>query len=185
MLTRRRIFRPARSPRRWRGPLIALGVVAAVAGFGGIGLPPQLLGNSPQEQEWTAVAAEVRVVDGETLRLADRVVRLRGLEAPARGEACLDSAGRSFDCGGGAAEALARLVAGRDLSCRVRGRDRFGRALGQCEAGGVALNGALVSAGWALGREGNLPTLEASAQAGGRGLWTAGGQPPADWRGRR
>jgi len=184
VLPRRRIFRPAPSPRAWRGPLLALGLVAGGATLIGLGGPTQLFGNSPGEQDWAAPAAEVRVVDGDTLRLADRIVRLRGLEAPARGEACRDGAGRALDCGAGSAEALSRLVAGREVRCRVRGRDRFGRGLGRCEAAGVELNGALVSAGWALGEDSALAPLEGAARAAGRGLWAAGAQLPGDWHGR-
>ena len=185
MLPRRRIFRPTPSPRAWRWPLLLLGLGAGAAVLiGGLGGPTQLFGNSPREQDWTAAPAEVRVVDGDTLRLAGQVVRLRGLEAPGRGETCREAGGREFDCGSGSAEALSRLVAGREVSCRVRGRDRFGRGLAQCEAAGVELNGALVSSGWALAEEEGLASLEQAARAAGRGLWAAGGRAPAEWQGR-
>ena len=150
----------------------------------GLGGPTQLFGNSPVEQDWAATPTEVRVVDGGTLRISDRIVRLRGLDAPARGEACRDAGGREFDCGAGSAEALARLVAGRGVACRVRGRDRFGRGLGRCEVAGAAgpeLNGALVSAGWARAEDSELRPLEEAARAGGRGLWAAGGRAPQGW----
>ena len=184
MLPRRRIFRPAPSPRTWRGPLLLLGLAAGAATLIGFGNPTQLFGNSPLEQGWAAIPAEVRVVDGDTLRLADRVVRLRGLEAPARGETCRDAAGREFDCGAGSAEMLSRIVAGRGVQCRVQGRDRFGRGLGRCEAGATELNAALVSAGWALGEDSSLAPLEANARSAGRGLWADGARPPQAWRGR-
>ncbi|MCR0980602.1 thermonuclease family protein [Roseomonas populi] len=191
MLPRRRIFRPAPSPRAWRGPLLLLGLAAGAATLVGLGGPTQLFGNSPREQEWAAAPADVRVVDGDTLRLSDRIVRLRGLEAPARGQACRDAAGREFDCGAGSAEALSRLLGGRGVSCRVRGRDRFGRGLGQCstlggtDAAGVELNGALVSAGWALAEDEGLAGMEGAARASGRGLWATGVRPPEGWSASR
>ena len=183
MLPRRRIFRPSPSPRAWRGPLLLLGVAAGAAVLIGLGGPTQLLGNSPVEQDWRAAPAEVRVVDGDTLRLSDRIVRLRGLDAPPRGEACRDAGGRDFDCGAGSAEALSRLVAGRGVACRVRGRDGFGRGLGRCSVAGegLELNGALVSAGWARAEEPELRGLEEAARAGGRGLWAAGARAPQGW----
>jgi endonuclease YncB( thermonuclease family) len=164
--------------------LLLLGIAAGAAVLVGLGGPTQLFGNSPLEQDWTAAAAEVRVVDGDTLRLSDRIVRLRGLEAPRRGETCRDTGGRDFDCGAGSADALSRLVAGRDLRCQVRGHDRFGRGLGRCETDGVEINAALVSAGWALGDDEPLASLEGAARSAGRGLWAAGARPPATWRGR-
>jgi endonuclease YncB( thermonuclease family) len=170
---RRRIFRPAAQPRRWPAPAYLLGAAA----FGwlviGLGLPADLFGSAPREREWTVLAADVRVVDGDTLRLGDRTLRLSGIEAPARGLRCTDGEGRSFDCGAASAEALARLVAGRDLVCRVHGRDRFGRALGACSAGTADVNASLVHGGWARASEttGGLAAAEAVARAERRGLW--------------
>ncbi|WP_376092652.1 thermonuclease family protein [Roseomonas sp. CCTCC AB2023176] len=184
-MPRRRIFRPAPSPRRWRGPLALLGLAAGVAFLAGIGGTGSLMGGSPEDQEWTAPASAVRVVDGETLRVGDRVVRLRGVEAPDRGESCRDAAGRSLDCGAGAAEALARLIAGHDVTCRMGGRDRMGRGLGRCMAATVNVNAALVSGGWALASDPDLSSQQGAARAAGSGFWAAGAVPPAAWRGLR
>lgn len=152
----------------------------------GLGLPGSLLGFVPHEQSWTAEAGSVRVVDGDTLRLGERTLRLAGLVSPPRGQTCTTPGGAGFDCGGAAAEALARLVQRSDLACRVRGRDRFGRALGVCEAGGVETNTALVAAGWALAAsgEGGLLAAEAAARGAGRGLWSYPAGAPESWRGR-
>lgn len=132
--------------------------------------PGALLGSAPRTPDWGALPAEVRVVDGETLRLGDRVLRLYGLEAPARGQAC----GAVADCGGMAAAELARLVRDRSVECRIQGQDRMGRALGTCRAGGVEINGSLVMAGWARADAALQPALvplEQTARAAGRGMW--------------
>lgn len=187
MYRRRRIFRPAAAPRRWRTPLVALAGAVIVAALSGIGLPPDLMGSAPREQDWSALAAEVRVVDGDTLRLGDRTLRLSGIDAPERGQSCTDAAGRWFDCGAAAAEALSRLVNGRSVLCRVQGRDRYGRGLGLCTAGGAELNTGLVVSGWALAYEDdNLPmqTAEAAARLAGRGLWAGSFTRPDAWRRR-
>lgn len=182
----RRIFRPAPPPRRWRTPLlVALGTGLAML-VSGIGLPPALMGSAPRQQDWSALAAEVRVVDGDTLLLGDRTVRLAGVDAPERGQACADAAGRGFDCGAAAAEALARLVNGRSVLCLVGGHDRFGRGIGTCSAGGVELNAALVASGWALAYDDarDLLALEAEARRAARGLWAGGFSRPEPWRRR-
>jgi endonuclease YncB( thermonuclease family) len=183
----RRIFRPSPSPRRW-----GTFAVGAMAGLGAaliaVAVPGELFGSAPRDQLWTAGPGEVRVLDGDTLRLGDRVLRLAALDVPDRGRAsCRDDAGRSADCAGLAAESLARLVADRTVECRVQGRDRLGRGLGTCRAGGVELNASLVAAGWALAEAGAQPALaavEASARQAGRGLWASGVSPPERWRGR-
>ncbi len=188
MLHRRRIFRPAASPARWRGAATLCVAAVLAAALTGLGLPSALMGSAPREQDWAAAAADVRVVDGDTLRLRDRTVRLMGLEAPERGLRCTDPTGRGFDCGVAAAEVLARMLADRDVDCRVRGRDNFGRALGVCSAGGTELNAGLVTAGFALAEGGGASVLgaaEAAARRDGRGLWAPGFAGPEGWRQRR
>ena len=177
----RRIFRPAAQHRRWPSPAVLLGAAALAWLLVGLGLPSDLFGSAPQEREWTVRADDVRVVDGDTLRLGDRTLRLSGIEAPARGLRCADAEGRGFDCGAASAEALARLVSGKDLLCRVHGRDRFGRALGACSAGTSDVNASLVDGGWARASAaaGSLASAAAAARADRRGLW-AGRFPVAE-----
>jgi endonuclease YncB( thermonuclease family) len=186
VFTRRRLFRSAPAPRRWSG--LALGSVLTVLALAGIGLglPANLFGNAPREQDWTASAAQLRVVDGDTLRLGERTLRLAGLISPVRGQTCTTAGGVGFDCGGAAAEALARLVRNRDMACRVQGRDRFGRALGTCQAGGVETNAAMVEAGWALAEPdaAALLAVEQGARAAQRGLWSNQAGAPASWQAR-
>lgn len=162
--------------------MLGLGAIAAV----GLGLPGNLFGSAPALQSWSATAAEVTVVDGETLRLGDRTLRLKGLDAPERGETCHGAAGAGFDCAAASAAALARLVNGRSLACQIEGRDGFGRGLGRCAAGGIDVNLELVSTGFAIaapGSRGALVSAEAEARQAGRGLWSSGA--PEAWRSRR
>ncbi|MGG5819745.1 thermonuclease family protein [Falsiroseomonas sp. HW251] len=162
-----------------------LAATALVILVSGIGLPPDLFGSAPREQDWSALAAEVRIVDGDTIRLGDRTVRLARVDAPERGQGCSDAAGRWFDCGAAAAEALSRLVNGRSVVCIVAGRDRFGRGLGQCSAGGVDLNAGMIGAGWALAEDDTaMAALEVEARRGARGLWAGGFTRPEEWRRR-
>lgn len=166
---------------------MAMAGVLIVGALSGIGLPPDLMGSAPREQDWSALAAEVRIVDGDTLRLGDRTLRLSGVDAPERGQVCTDAAGAGFDCGAAAAEALSRLVNGRSVVCRVHGHDRFGRGLGVCQAGGAELNTGLVASGWAIAY-GDSPVMlanEAAARIAGRGLWAGGFVRPEEWRRRQ
>jgi endonuclease YncB( thermonuclease family) len=154
--------------------LVGIGVSFAGIALVGLGLPASLFGSAPREQKWIASAQTVRVVDGDTLRLGERTLRLSGLLSPERGQTCHTMTGVGFDCGATAAQALARLVQGQDLACQVQGRDNVGRPLGVCQAGAVEVNAALVSAGWALAETDNaaMSRLEASAREAKRGLWS-------------
>src|SRR4051812_39062886 len=170
----RRIFRP--SPvARLRAPLALATGIGLFGLLLSVAVPRDLLGSAHPLPTLAATAGEIRVLDGETLRLGDRVLRLQALQVPARGQAsCRDAAGRSTDCGTAAAEALARLVAGQDLSCRIGGADRHGRALGTCEAGGGELEAAPGEARWGPGGGGagpRPPAPEAGAPPGRRRGW--------------
>lgn len=162
--------------------VLGLGAIVTV----GLGLPGNLFGSAPALQNWSAQPAEVTVVDGETLRLGDRTLRLKGVDAPERGQTCRNATGASFDCAAASAEALSRLLGGRAVTCQIEGRDRFGRGLGRCAAGGLDLNLELVAAGFAIaapGSRGVLVSAEAEARLAGRGLWSSG--TPDAWRAPR
>jgi endonuclease YncB( thermonuclease family) len=147
-------------------------------------LPSNLFGSAPATRQWHAPGSIVRIVDGETIGLGDRIVRLAGLSAPARGDACRNGGGQGFDCGAAATAALTRLVGGRDVTCRIVGQDGFGRGLGECDAAGAALNKALVGQGFAVATNDALRGEEAAARQASRGLWAHGAGAPPGWRGR-
>lgn len=184
-MRRRKLYQPARSPRRW-GRAFVVGATALAGGaFLAMGLPSDLMGSAPRSQDWATPNAQIRIVDGDTLRLGDRMLRLYGVEAPQRGQFCTNPQGQLYDCGTAAAAELARLVGEKPLDCRVHGRDRFGRALGACRAGELDLNAAMITAGWALADGGAMPALapmETAARQAQRGLWAGGFEPPAHWR---
>jgi endonuclease YncB( thermonuclease family) len=177
---KRRIFRAGSRASYRRGlssrPTLLFGAIGAVAAatVALLLLPATPFGRVPAGPEvLRADAAAVMVVDGATLRLGQRVVRLRGVTAPTRGQACRGSDGQSFDCGTAAADALATLLRGRTLTCRMAGRDHEGFLQASCEAGDDDLGRAQVAAGWAQveGEAADLQPLQATARTQRRGVW--------------
>ena len=179
----RRIFRSSSRTARSGGRRLPFAVWAGVVG-GAFGLlivllasPAELLGRVPPVSgQVSAVPEHVAVIDGETLVLNQTVIRLDGLNAPARGQTCRAGDGGPTDCGAASAAALAALVRSHDVRCRLVGRDREGFPRGICAAAGIDLNRALVAAGWARAQVGRpiLATEEATAKAAGLGLWHDG-----------
>jgi endonuclease YncB( thermonuclease family) len=136
-----------------------------------VGLTTDLFGRVPPgPSEINATAAQVMVVDGETLRLGPTIVRLSDLSAPARGEAC--AAGP--DCGSQAAAALAGLVKDHAVNCQIAPHEPGGHLLARCQAGGHDINAALVEIGWARAVSHELDPLQSDARAHRRGMWLAG-----------
>ncbi len=177
---KRRIFRPAKGPFRglalpshgvllaFIGGALTLGAVAWVA-LGSSQAPAR----PPSVSFLSADPGQVAVVDGGTLRLNDRVVRLTGIVPPARGDTCHAKDGAGFDCGVAAANALAAMVSGHAVECTLRGHDDGGRPLGSCATEGAALNHSLVATGWARAEPGDaaLRNAEAEARDAGLGVW--------------
>lgn len=121
-----------------------------------------------------------RVGDGDSLQLGGERVRLRGIDAPELSQSCRKQ-GQDYACGRLSRDALRRLTDGKQLSCAGWERDRYGRLLATCTAGGVELNAAQVSAGWAVAYGGYVAE-EAAARDAGIGLWAGDFERPADWR---
>ena len=126
-----------------------------------------------------------RVTDGDTLRLGAVEVRLFGIDAPERRQLCARADGTPWPCGHAASARLAELVALGPVRCRPQDRDRYGRVVSICTAGGVDLGGRLVAEGLARAyvsfSDAYLP-LETDARAAGLGLWQGAADAPWDYR---
>ncbi|MDR2507749.1 MAG: thermonuclease family protein [Candidatus Accumulibacter sp.] len=128
----------------------------------------------------------VRVADGDSLTLVTfanrRVeVRIAGIDAPERRQ----------PYGAKSKQALAALCHRRSAAVLTRGKDPYGRTLGQavyCD--GVYVNAAQVASGLAwvypfTREDPSLTALEREARAGQRGLWRdPAPMPPWEFRKR-
>ncbi|MCU0868785.1 MAG: thermonuclease family protein [Burkholderiales bacterium] len=126
------------------------------------------------------------VADGDTLRVRqgrdEAVVRMLYIDAPER-----DQPG-----GRDATRALQRLVRGSEVQVRTRGRDRYGRWLGEVVRlpDRLDVNHEMVRSGhaWASARGAQRPRFDAAqraAQTARIGLWRdADPVPPRVWRHR-
>ena len=124
------------------------------------------------------VPGRAEVVDGDTLRIGTERIRLHAMDAPERGQRCEPVVGRPADCGALASRALENFVAGRTVTCTGRNRDRYGRLVAVCRAGGTDLGGWMVAQGLAVAyrRFGlDYVAAEAAARAAGRGFWAGSG----------
>ncbi len=158
---------------------VVAGLFGAMAGAVVVllALPSDLFGRVPPVTGTLAAPTQqVAVVDGETLLLHDTVVRLQGIAAPSRGQACHAADGGATDCGAASTDALAAMVRGHDVACRLNGRDHEGFPQGLCEANGTELNRSLVASGWARARGENSGFLadEILARTNHVGLWRTG-----------
>ncbi|MBF0626099.1 MAG: thermonuclease family protein [Magnetococcales bacterium] len=129
------------------------------------------------------------VIDGDSLRVGQREVRLHGVDAWEYDQTCPDRRGRPFACGRQAQEFLDRTVAGRTVTCALMDRDSYRRFVAVCRLDDQDLGALLVRAGWATAythySRRYLP-LERQARQERLGGWAGGPdrlpQSPRQWR---
>lgn len=153
--------------RRIDGLLATLILVALAIGVVGLRREPE------------RVAGQARVIDGDTLDLDGRRIRLAGLDAPELGQTC-ERAGVPYRCGETARDALRELVR-TGLSCTVSGLDKYRRDLARCEASGRDVGSVLVMQGLAVAY-GRYEAEERDARQRQSGLWAGRFERPSAWR---
>lgn len=120
-------------------------------------------------------------IDGDSLTVGGREVRLKGVDAPELGQYCQNRVGRDYACGVEAKRWLrTRLLRGA-VNCRIEGKDRFGRLLGVCSLGPELINAQIVRDGMAVGF-GAFAREEDEARTRQAGIWSGRFMPPAQWR---
>lgn len=166
-------------PGRWLRQLAVLALLFLVmAVIAELRAPPERL---------TADGVTIQVIDGDSLRIGERTVRLQGADAVEYHQPCRTPEGGQWHCGIEARKALVALVGKGDLVCEPHATDNFGRAVSTCSVKGVEdLAAALVAQGWAVSgdgeREGSFLTEQQAAQAARRGIWRGSFDRPAEWR---
>jgi endonuclease YncB( thermonuclease family) len=136
-----------------------------------------------------AAAGQARIIDGDSITLDGRQIRLYGIDAPEWDQTC-GAPGATWPCGRAATDALHALADGRDVTCEHMDTDRYGRDVARCHAAGVDLSAQMAASGLALAYRkysADYIPQEDAAHAQHLGLWSGDFMPPWDWRhfGRR
>lgn len=137
----------------------------------------------------TLISGVASVIDADTIEIHNRRIRLHGIDAPERAQACQTHDGETWRCGQSAALALQDKLGRGAVDCRATGTDRYGRLIGRCALGGENIGGWLVRNGWAVAYRRYATDFvphEEAAKSAGLGIWSGGFVAPWDWRrGRR
>lgn len=151
---------------------------------------PQATAPRVQQQEPTrdkppsALAGIARVVDGDTINIRGRAIRLDGIDAPETKQTC-ELNGQTYSCGVKATEALITLLGGQPVECTETGKDRNGRTVAQCRVGSIDIGTWMVEHGWAVAfRRYSMAYVDAEnrARAAKVGIWAGTFTMPDEWR---
>jgi len=131
-----------------------------------------------------SVAGSAKALDGDSLEVEGRQVRLLGIDAPEFDQTC-SRQGSQWPCGQVAKEQLSALIAGQRVECRGQGIDQHGRILAVCSVGYDELNRTMVEQGWAVAyrsySDAYVPA-ELSAKSNKLGIWASDFTMPEDYR---
>ena len=103
----------------------------------------------------TIAGSNVKVVDGDSLEIGAKRIRLIGIDAPEYFQECFDENGKSYQCGQLAKAHLEEMIEkqsamGEKVKCVAEDVDRYKRDLSVCYAGDVNLNLEMVKKGLAV-----------------------------------
>ena len=125
----------------------------------------------------TFADSNVTVVDGDSLEIGNKRIRLLGIDAPEYTQACEDENRQTYDCGQEAKEILQKIIKegeqkGFKLKCAPQGKDRYNRELSVCFVGEKILNLEMVKEGYAVSyKDERYQKLEKHAQKAKKGIW--------------
>jgi endonuclease YncB( thermonuclease family) len=131
-------------------------------------------------------AGAATVVDGDTIQVAGRRIRLIGVDAPEGRQSC-ERGGVTWACGADAAAALRDMLRGRRVGCAQNGRDQYNRVLAHCWAEGQDIGAWMVGEGLAVAYTRYSTRYVAQERAARRerhGLWAGSFENPEEWRRR-
>ncbi len=151
-------------------------------------LPPNRLGSTtPSITTPLIVTGRATIVDGDTLEIGGKRIRLFGIDAPESAQTC-QTESLSYRCGRDATTALVDKIGRRPVACHREDVDRYGRIVAVCWIGAEDLNAWLVWQGWAVAYRRfstDYVIHEDAAKKARRGLWRGEFQMPWDWRSAR
>jgi endonuclease YncB( thermonuclease family) len=132
-----------------------------------------------------SLTGRAKVIDGDTIVVADQLVRLHGIDAPELDQT-FQWRGQQIACGTMSLAALEALIAGVKVRCEVVERDRHGRLVAKVfSPNGVDIGRRLVSAGWALAYRRysmDYVAAENEVRKAKRGMWRGTFVRPWEWR---
>lgn len=127
------------------------------------------------------------IVDGDTVVIGGKDIRLLDLDAPESDQFCIDRNGEPWNCGIDARDALTKKLGARNWICVPNGKKTYKRILASCTADGENVSRWMIQEGLALSFDKygyRYKADEREAMAAHKGLWSGAFIAPWEWRRR-
>lgn len=133
-------------------------------------------------------AAIAKVIDGDSLKVGDKEVRLLDIDAPEYAQICYDQEDKEYRCGIESKKFLKDLAHNKFVKCYYAQKDRYQRYLAHCYQDKTHINAAILVAGMAViydfsqMQDKTLKNDENNARKAKIGIWQGKFQLPKDYR---
>jgi len=145
---------------------------------------PRIKSHLVFKQQFSGIA---KVIDGDSIIVDDREVRIFGIDAPEYRQSCFDGKNREYSCGKASRNFLYDLVNGKKVTCHYAQKDKYNRFLGKCEIGALSINQEIIRNGMGViynfsESDDVMDALEAKAKEQKLGIWQGAFQLPKEYR---
>lgn len=132
-------------------------------------------------------SGKAKVLDGDSIKIGNKEVRLFGLDAPEYKQKCLDKDNQEYNCGINSRDFLQKLIAGKKVRCTYASKDKYDRFLGICYLEKLSINAEIIKNGMAViynftESSAEMNALENEAKTAKIGIWQGSFELPKDYR---
>ncbi|MFM2200636.1 MAG: hypothetical protein RL769_691, partial [Pseudomonadota bacterium] len=90
------------------------------------------------------------VLDGDSIRVSRKEVRLFGIDAPEYSQTCFNKKNIEYNCGLNSKEFLIKLIGGKKIDCFYAQKDKYDRFLAKCYLDNLSINEEIIKNGMAV-----------------------------------
>lgn len=120
----------------------------------------------------SSITAPVKIIDGDSIEIGMRRIRLMGIDAPEYQQYCKNKNNKKYPCGKDALNYLKNIIGNIPIKCTIHEKDKYNRDLCTCYVNNKNINAEMIRAGHAIVYMGNQYTSEqAEAKRFQRGIW--------------
>ena len=149
-----------------------------------------------KSEEIKVISGIAKVIDGDTLRIDKKKIRLFGIDAPEKKQQCRRSSlsisfltfGKDYPCGQISADRLRKKINDKLVICKYSSKDRYKRFIAECFLNKTNINAWMVQTGHAVAYKKyskKFIAQEIFAKKEKLGLWSGTFEMPWNWRKNR
>jgi endonuclease YncB( thermonuclease family) len=132
-------------------------------------------------------SGKVYVIDGDSIKVGDKEVRLLLVDAPEYKQTCFNKNDEKYDCGKISRNFLLKLAHKKQTKCLYHDHDIYGRYLAYCYLDEISINHEILKNGMAVIYDFSQASkeeieLENFAKDNKLGIWQGAFQLPKDYR---